>query len=53
MKKLLNIIFAVLAIAGLLFASITSGLQFFIGFVAMYIGVFGLVKTNTNWLEEY
>ena len=52
-KAIINIILAVLAVAGLVFSSVSNGLQFFIGFMVMCPSLIALVKVNTKWLEEY
>lgn len=48
-----NIFFSVLALGGLAFAATCRGLVFLLGFMAMYAGIVGLIKTNTDWLKEY
>lgn len=48
-----NIFFTVLALGGLAFSATSRGLVFLLGFIAMYAGIVGLIKTNTDWLKEY
>ena len=52
-KTFINIMLGCIGLAGLAYASIARGFQFFIGFVIMYVAVLLLIKVNTDWIKEY
>lgn len=53
MRRFINIILTIVAIAALVFCVVAKGLQWFIGFVVLYACVLGLLKLNTDFIENY
>ena len=52
-RKFLNTILILAAVAALVFCVVAKGLQWFIGFVVLYACVLGLLKLNTDFIENY
>jgi hypothetical protein len=53
MKRFINIILILAAVAALVFCAVAKGLQWFIGFVVLYACILGLLKLNTDFIEHY
>lgn len=51
-KTILNVILVLALVAGIIFSSMSSGLQWVIGFALAFPAMLGLVKFNTKWIEE-
>ena len=52
-RRILNIILILAAVVALVFCVVAKGLQWFIGFVVLYACILGLLKLNTDFIENY
>lgn len=53
MKKFYTCLLIIVAIAALVFCSVSKGLQWFIGFVVLYACILGILKLRTNYITHY
>lgn len=52
-KKIVNIVLALIFIAGIAYASVADGLMFFIGAFAACVSALALVDINTDYIRNY
>lgn len=52
-RKFLNTILILVAVAALVWCAAAKGLQWFIGFMVLVPSCIGLLKLNTDYIENY
>lgn len=52
-RRIINIILILVAVAALVWCAAAKGLQWFIGFMVLVPACIGLLKLNSDYIENY